>query len=191
MVREWRIMCKERADWEKYRESLLKQVQDFEQMKNAFAEEKATFEVEKKSEEWGREGLKSELQAAEELLSKERAEWKKVCEKDNQRMYAARSKITDLEAQIATLKGKVEEVQADKGRVEAELNVRVESKDKDLAAKDVEIAELKCRLFEAHDQNESLEIDLEAERVKAETAEEAKKKAEEARDINTSALNVA
>ncbi|KAJ0693082.1 hypothetical protein HanPI659440_Chr15g0593151 [Helianthus annuus] len=65
------------------------------------------------------------------------------------------------------------------------------NKDKDLAAKDVEIAELKCRLFEAHHKNESLEIDLEAERVKVETAEEAKKKAEEARDISTSALNVA
>ncbi|KAM0046134.1 hypothetical protein Hdeb2414_s0009g00312381 [Helianthus debilis subsp. tardiflorus] len=67
----------------------------------------------------------------------------------------------------------------------------MESKDKDLAAKDVEIAELKRQLFEAHDKNESLEIDLEAERVKAETAEEAKKKAEEACDISTSAVNVA
>ncbi|KAJ0669256.1 hypothetical protein HanPI659440_Chr17g0698941 [Helianthus annuus] len=102
-------------------------------------------------------------------------------------MYASCSKITDLEAQIATLKGKVEEVPADKDRVEAELNAR---KDKELAAKDVEIAELKRQLFEAHDKNESLEIDLEAERVKAETAEEAKKKAEKARDICTSALNV-
>ncbi|KAJ0633988.1 hypothetical protein HanLR1_Chr17g0683001 [Helianthus annuus] len=133
-------MVKERADWEKYRESLLKQVKNFEQMKNTFAEEKAAFEAEKKSEEWGREGLKSKLQAAKELLSKERAEWKKVCEKDNQRMYASRSKITDLEAQIATLKGKVEVVQVDKDRVEAEWNAR---KDKELAAKDVEIAELK------------------------------------------------
>ncbi|KAF5796606.1 hypothetical protein HanXRQr2_Chr08g0353591 [Helianthus annuus] len=164
---------------------------DFEHMKSAFAEEKAAFEAEKKSEEWGREGLKNKLHAAEELLSKERAEWKKVCEKDNQRMYAARSKITDLEAQIATLKGKVKEFEADKGRVEAELTTQVASKDKELAAKDVEIAELKRRLFEAPDMNESLEIDLEAERVKAETAEEAKKKAEEARDISTSALNVA
>ncbi|KAM0064700.1 hypothetical protein Hdeb2414_s0003g00106171 [Helianthus debilis subsp. tardiflorus] len=91
-------------------------------MKNTFAEEKAAFEVEKNSEECGREGLKSKLHAAEELLSKERAEWKKVCEKDNQRMYDARSKITDLEAEIATLKGEVEEAQADKNRVEAELN---------------------------------------------------------------------
>ncbi|MFS7965042.1 hypothetical protein Hanom_Chr08g00757451 [Helianthus anomalus] len=111
-------MVKERTDWEKYRERLLKQVQDFEKMKSAFAEEKAAFDAEKKSEEWGREGLKSKLRAAEELLSKERAEWKEVCKKDNQRMYAARSKITDLEAQIATLKGKVEEVEADKDRVE-------------------------------------------------------------------------
>ncbi|KAF5814218.1 hypothetical protein HanXRQr2_Chr03g0108571 [Helianthus annuus] len=97
-------MVRERADWEKYCERLLKQVQDFEKMNSAFAKEKAAFEAEKKSEEWGREGLKSKLQAAEELLSKKRAEWKEVCKKDNQRMYAARSKITDLEAQIATLK---------------------------------------------------------------------------------------
>ncbi|KAF5767240.1 hypothetical protein HanRHA438_Chr14g0631931 [Helianthus annuus] len=83
-------------------------------------------------------------------------------------MYAARSKITDLEAQIATLKGKDEEVQADKERTEAKLNAH---KDKELAAKDV--------------------IDLDAEKVKADTAKEAKKKAEEARDISTSALNVA
>ncbi|KAJ0668620.1 hypothetical protein HanPI659440_Chr17g0691491 [Helianthus annuus] len=103
-------------------------------------------------------------------------------------MYAARSKITDLEAQISTLKGKVKEVQADKDRVEAELNA---CKDKELAAKDVEIAELKRQVFEVHDKNKSLEIDLEAERVMADTAEEAKKKAEEARDMSTSALNVA
>ncbi|MFS7944520.1 hypothetical protein Hanom_Chr06g00513121 [Helianthus anomalus] len=189
IVSEWRTMVRERADWEKYQERLLKQVQDFEKMKSAFAEEKAAFEAEKKSEEWGREGLKSKLHAAEELLSKERAEWKEVCKKDNQRMYAARSKLTDLEAQIASLKGKVEKVEADKGR--AELNAQVASKDKDLAAKVVEIAELKRRLFEAHDTNESLEIDLEAERVKVATAEEAKQKADEARDISTSALNVA
>ncbi|MFS7912340.1 putative intermediate filament, rod domain, coil 1B [Helianthus anomalus] len=132
---------------------------------------------------------KEQIQAAEEPLSKERAEWKKVCEKDNQRMYVARSKITDLETQIATLKGKVEEVEADKGRVE--LNAQVASKDKDLAAKDAEIAELKLQLYEAHDKNESLEIDLEAERVKAATAEEAKQKADEGRDISPSALYVA
>ncbi|MFS8011488.1 hypothetical protein Hanom_Chr14g01309721 [Helianthus anomalus] len=106
-------------------------------------------------------------------------------------MFAARSKITNLEVEVATLKGKVEEPQADKERVEVELNVRIVNRDKDLAAKDVEIGELKHRLYEAHEKNELLEIDLEAERVKADTAEEAKNAVVEARDIGTSALNVA
>ncbi|MFS7903766.1 putative intermediate filament, rod domain, coil 1B [Helianthus anomalus] len=160
-------------------------------MKSDFAEEKAAFEAEKKYEEWGREDLKRKLHAADELLSMEQAEWKEVCKKDNQRMYAARSKITDLEAQIASLKGKVQEVEADKACAEAELKAQVVSRDRDLATKDVEIAELKRRLHEAYDKNESLEIDLEAERVKAATAEEAKQRVDEVRDISTSALNVA
>ncbi|KAJ0774302.1 hypothetical protein HanOQP8_Chr03g0109981 [Helianthus annuus] len=58
-------------------------------------------------------------------------------------------------------------------------------------AKDVESEELKIRLHEQTDKNESLEIDLEAERVKAATAEEAKQRAKEAQNISTSALNVA
>ncbi|KAF5766523.1 hypothetical protein HanRHA438_Chr15g0728521 [Helianthus annuus] len=120
IVREWRTMVREQGDWEKYHERLLKQVREFKKIKSAFAAEKAAFEAEKKSDEWGREGLKSKLHAAEVLLSKERVEWKEVCKKDNQRMYAARSKITDLKAQIATLKGKVEEVEADKERVEVQ-----------------------------------------------------------------------
>ncbi|KAF5774912.1 putative intermediate filament, rod domain, coil 1B [Helianthus annuus] len=74
-------------------------------------------------------------------------------------MYAARTKITNLEAEVATLKVKVEEAQADRERVEVELNARIVNKDKDLAAKDVEIAELKRRLFEVHDKSESLEIE--------------------------------
>ncbi|KAM0004225.1 hypothetical protein Hdeb2414_s0250g00847901 [Helianthus debilis subsp. tardiflorus] len=115
-------------------------------MKAAFAEEKAKFESDKKSEEWGREGLRGKLRATEELLTKGRAEWKEICKKDNQRMYETRTKITNLEARNATLTKKVEDVEADKERVE---------------------------------------------RVKAATAEEAKQKANEAREISTSALNVA
>ncbi|KAM0037938.1 hypothetical protein Hdeb2414_s0013g00409031 [Helianthus debilis subsp. tardiflorus] len=101
--------------------SLVRQVKDFEKAKATFPEEKAKFESGRKSKEWGREGLRGKLRAAEDLLAKERAEWKKICEKDNQRMYAARSKITDLEAQVAELKGKVEDGQTDRERVEAEL----------------------------------------------------------------------
>ncbi|MFS7978729.1 hypothetical protein Hanom_Chr10g00918881 [Helianthus anomalus] len=103
IVREWRIMVK-----------------DFEKLRSAFNEEKAKFESERKSEEWGPEGLRGKLLAVEELLSKERADWKEECKKDNQHMYAARSKITDLEAQIATLTKQVEDVEVDKKRVEVQ-----------------------------------------------------------------------
>ncbi|MFS7946515.1 hypothetical protein Hanom_Chr06g00537161 [Helianthus anomalus] len=96
-------------------------------------------------------------------------------------MYASCTKITNLEAEVPTLKGKVEEAQADRERVE----------NKDLAAKDVEIARLKRRLFEAHEKSESLEIDLVAEKVRVDTAKEARKAAEEACTISTLALNVA
>ncbi|MFS7946414.1 hypothetical protein Hanom_Chr06g00536061 [Helianthus anomalus] len=119
IVCEWRTMVKKRAEWEKYCERLVRQVKEFEKAKVAFAEEKAKFESDRKSEEWGREGHRGKLRVAEDLLAKERAEWKKICEKDNQRMYAARSKITDLEAEVAELKGKVDEDgQTDKERVE-------------------------------------------------------------------------
>ncbi|KAM0069333.1 hypothetical protein Hdeb2414_s0001g00000581 [Helianthus debilis subsp. tardiflorus] len=37
-----------------------------------------------------------------------------ACDNDNKRMYAARTKITNLEAEVATLKEKVEEAQADR-----------------------------------------------------------------------------
>ncbi|MFS7945762.1 hypothetical protein Hanom_Chr06g00527961 [Helianthus anomalus] len=143
-------------------ERLLRQVKDFEKAKAAFSVDKAKFEADRKSEEWGREGLRGKLRAVEDLLAKERADWKEICKKDNQRMYAARAKITELEAQNATLTKKVE------------LKAQVASKDKDMHAKDVEIAELKRRLCEQTDKSESLEIDLEAQTVKAATVEEAK-----------------
>ncbi|KAJ0588400.1 hypothetical protein HanIR_Chr04g0174221 [Helianthus annuus] len=163
IVREWRTMVNERADWERYRERLVWQAKEFEKANAALAEEKSKFEADRKSEEWGREGLRSKLRAAEDLLAKERAEWKKICEKDNQRMYAVRAKVTELEGKVAELTGKIEDEQTTKEHAEAELKAQVSSKDKDLATKDVEIAELKCRLQEQVDKSESLDINLEAE----------------------------
>ncbi|KAM0014046.1 hypothetical protein Hdeb2414_s0039g00735651 [Helianthus debilis subsp. tardiflorus] len=100
-------------------------------------------------------------------------------------MYTAHTKITNLEAEVASLKEKYEEAKTDRERAE------ILSKDRDLAGKDAEIAELKRSLFEAQEKNESLEIDLATEKVKVDTAEEARKAAEETRKISISALNVA
>ncbi|KAJ0939097.1 hypothetical protein HanRHA438_Chr02g0057211 [Helianthus annuus] len=190
IVRKWRTMVRERADWEGYRERMLKRIADFEKSKATFDEEKAKFDADKKAEEWGREGLKNKLHTAEQQLAKEKAEFKRICERDNERAFAARNKIVDLEAKVAELTAKVEDAQAEKTakqQMEAELaetKVQLSSKDKDLLAKDVEIAELKRRLNDQIDRCESLEIDLEAERVKAATAEEA-------RAVSAAALNVA
>ncbi|KAJ0752713.1 hypothetical protein HanPI659440_Chr09g0327471 [Helianthus annuus] len=190
IVREWRTMVRERADWEAYRERMLKRIAEFEKSKTAFGEERAKFEADKKAEEWGREGLQKKLHNVEEQLAKEKAEFKRICAQDNDRAYALRQKIVDLEAKVADLTSKVEEAQGEraaKQQMEVELTeakVQLSNKDKDLHAKDVEIAELKRRLNEQIDRCESLEIDLEAEKVKATDAEEA-------RAVSTAALNVA
>ncbi|KAJ0876244.1 hypothetical protein HanPSC8_Chr11g0486211 [Helianthus annuus] len=190
IVREWRTMVRERADWEAYRERMLKRIADFEKSKAAFDEERAKFEADKKAEEWGREGLQKKLHNVEEQLAKEKAEFKRICAQDNERTYALRQKIVALEAKVADLTSKVEEAQGEKTakqQMEVELTeakVQLSNKEKDLHAKDVEIAELKRRLNEQIDRCESLEIDLEAEKVKAADAEEA-------RAVSTAALNVA
>ncbi|XP_022041247.2 myosin-6-like [Helianthus annuus] len=183
-------MVRERADWEGYRERSLKRIAEFEKSKAALDEERAKFEADKKAEEWGREGLQKKLHNVEEQLAKEKAEFKRICAQDNERAYAARQKIVDLEAKVADLTSKVEEAQGEKAAKQqmevefSEVQVQLSSKDRDLHAKDVEIAELKRRLNEQIDRCESLEIDLEAERVKAATAEEA-------RAVSAAALNVA
>ncbi|MFS7906019.1 hypothetical protein Hanom_Chr01g00054471 [Helianthus anomalus] len=67
-------MVKELGDWERYRERLLRQVKDFERAKATLNEEKTKFKASRKSEEWGHQGLRGKLRAAEDLLAKERAE---------------------------------------------------------------------------------------------------------------------
>ncbi|MFS7918525.1 hypothetical protein Hanom_Chr03g00202201 [Helianthus anomalus] len=111
-------MVKERVDCEKYREPLVRQVKEYDKAKAAFADEKAKFESDRKSEEWGHEGLRGKLRAAEDLLAKEKAEWKKICERYNHRIYAARAKITELEGKAAELTGKVKDAQADREHAE-------------------------------------------------------------------------
>ncbi|KAJ0814523.1 hypothetical protein HanPSC8_Chr17g0786691 [Helianthus annuus] len=124
------------------------------------------------------------------MLAKEKAEFKRICQKDNERAFAAQNKIVELGAKIAELTSKVEDAQAAqvaRQQIEVELadvKSQLSCKDKDLQAKDVEIADLKWRLNEQMDKCESLEIDLGAERVKAATAEEA-------RAVSAAALNVA
>ncbi|MFS8006296.1 hypothetical protein Hanom_Chr14g01247551 [Helianthus anomalus] len=156
ILREWWTMCQERASWEKYHERLSVEAKVFEQAQIKLEEEKAAFEKENKSEEWGLKGLRNKLQASEDLLTKEQKEWRVACDNENKKIYADRVKITSLEADVANLKNseaafkeKYEEAKSHRERVEVALNAKILSKDRDLAGKDAEIAELKRRLFEA------------------------------------------
>ncbi|KAF5801759.1 hypothetical protein HanXRQr2_Chr06g0251781 [Helianthus annuus] len=191
IVREWRTMVRERADWESYHERMLKCISEFEKSKASFDEEKAKFDADKKAEEWGREGLKNKLQAAEQQLAKEKAEFKPYVRKTMNarlrpvtRLSILKPRLWSLQRRLRTrklhglLKSRLRFVEL------ADVKLQLSNKDKDLRAKDVEIAELKRRLNDQVDKCESLEIDLAAEKVKAGTAEEA-------RDVSTAALNVA
>ncbi|MFS7995854.1 hypothetical protein Hanom_Chr12g01122951 [Helianthus anomalus] len=176
----------ERSGWEKRRERLAAEAKLFEQ---------------KKSEDWGLQGLKKKLQVSEDTLAEEHQKWGLACDNNNKKMFSMRTKITNLEARIEELKkseadykDKYEEAKSHRERIEGllvDLSAQIISKDRDLTSKDAEIAELKRRLREAQEgleaekqKNESMEIDLAAEKVKAETAEEARK-------VSLSALNVA
>ncbi|KAJ0780539.1 hypothetical protein HanPI659440_Chr06g0238911 [Helianthus annuus] len=198
---EWRMMYLERSSWEKHRERLAAEAKLFEQAKAQLAREKEAFEQEKRSEEWGLQGLKKKLHASKDTLTEERRKWRVACDNDNKKMYAACNENTNLKVCGASLtksesdyKENYEEAKSHRERVEVlqvELSNQIISKDKDLADKDVEIAELKRRLREAQEsleaekqKSDSMEINLAVEKVKVETVEEARK-------VSLAALNVA
>ncbi|KAJ0539255.1 hypothetical protein HanHA300_Chr08g0284271 [Helianthus annuus] len=125
ILREWRTMHLERAVWEKYRERLSAEAKVFEHVQIKLQADKVAFEKEKKSEEWGLQGLWNKLQASEDLLAKEHKECRVACDNENKKMYAARAKITSLEADVANLKKseaafkeKYEEAKSHRERVE-------------------------------------------------------------------------
>ncbi|MFS7906656.1 hypothetical protein Hanom_Chr01g00061821 [Helianthus anomalus] len=69
ITREWRTMHRERAEWEKHMERLAAEAQLFMKAKAKLAKENADFEKEKKSEEWGLQGVKLKLQGCEDTLA--------------------------------------------------------------------------------------------------------------------------
>ncbi|MFS7998844.1 hypothetical protein Hanom_Chr12g01158821 [Helianthus anomalus] len=174
-------MYLERATWEKHRERLAAEAKLFEQARIKLQEDRASFNKEKKSEEWGLQGLKKKLQASKDLLAEEHKNWCAACENDNKKMHDVRTKIANLEVQVEGLKkseedfkAKYEEGKSHRERVEVDLSAQINNKDCDLAGKDAEIAELKRRMRESHkgleaekQKTDSLEIDLIAERSKA------------------------
>ncbi|KAJ0596417.1 hypothetical protein HanRHA438_Chr04g0167661 [Helianthus annuus] len=195
ITREWRTMYRERAEWEKHSERLAAEAKLFEKAKADLAKKKADFEKEKKLEEWGLQGVKLKLSESKDTLAKDRCKWRVASERENQRMFAARTEITNLKARVEELtkseedfKERYEEAKSHRERVEnksSSLTIRTWlARSLRLLSSNVTCVSHNKRLRLKSKKGESLEIDLTTERVKAKSAEEARK-------VCRAALNVA
>ncbi|KAF5791157.1 hypothetical protein HanXRQr2_Chr09g0391441 [Helianthus annuus] len=99
IMREWRSMHRQLGVWEDFRSCLAADAIQFEKAKAELAEQKARFEANKKKEDWGILGLKKKLQASKDKLAEKHRLLRETCKKDNEKMYAARTEITNLKAQ--------------------------------------------------------------------------------------------
>ncbi|KAJ0588036.1 hypothetical protein HanIR_Chr04g0169991 [Helianthus annuus] len=180
ITREWRTMYRERAEWEKHSERLAAEAKLFEKAKADLAKKKADFEKEKKLEEWGLQGVKLKLSESKDTLAKDRCKWRVASERENQRMFAARTEITNLKARVEELTKSEEDF-----KESSSLTIRTWlARTLRLLSSNVTCVSHNKRLRLKSKKGESLEIDLTTERVKAKSAEEARK-------VCRAALNVA
>ncbi|XP_021984891.1 fas-binding factor 1-like [Helianthus annuus] len=115
-------------DWAAFK-AFKKKVADDEsrvaQLKAKLEADQAKFEADRKTEEWSVAGWKRKAEAEAALLSEERKNWKKICEKDNAEKVNLRNVINNLKAEIEKLMkqdAEVEKLKKEKTDVEAALD---------------------------------------------------------------------
>ncbi|XP_022030257.1 myosin-11-like [Helianthus annuus] len=87
-------------------------------------DDQAKFEAERKTDEWSVAGWKRKAEAEAALLSEERKNWRKICEKDNAEKANLRTIISNLKAEVEKLKNQdaeVERLKKEKADIEAAL----------------------------------------------------------------------
>ncbi|MFS7911166.1 hypothetical protein Hanom_Chr02g00114851 [Helianthus anomalus] len=123
IVREWHNMHKE---WAAFKVSKKKVVDDenrVAQLRARLEPDKAKFEADRKTEEWSVAGWKRKTEAEAALLSEERKNWKKICEKDNAEKIGLRNVINNIKAKVEKLKkhdAEIERLKKEKADAEAE-----------------------------------------------------------------------
>ncbi|MFS7899203.1 hypothetical protein Hanom_Chr00s048008g01778231 [Helianthus anomalus] len=111
IMREWHSMHK---DWAAFKVSKKKVADDerrVAQLKAKLEADQTKFEVDRKTEEWSVAGWKKKAEAEAALLSKERKNWKNICEKDNAEKVNHPNVINNLKAEIEKLKKQDAEVE--------------------------------------------------------------------------------
>ncbi|KAJ0796028.1 hypothetical protein HanPI659440_Chr04g0157381 [Helianthus annuus] len=156
-------------------------------LKATLEADRAKFDHDRKTEEWFVVGWKREAEAEASLLSKERKNWKEICEKDNKEKMGLRNTINNLKVKVERLEkqdAEIEILKQEKAEVEAARDEarshRERSEQREvhtcttLALRDKEIEELIALLSEQEQlkaEVESSKKDLELEQTKkAETS---------------------
>ncbi|KAM0041227.1 hypothetical protein Hdeb2414_s0011g00363851 [Helianthus debilis subsp. tardiflorus] len=89
------------------------------QLRAKLEADQAKFEADRKTEEWSVAGWKRKAEAEAALLSEERKNWKRICEKDNAEKMNLRNVINNLKADIENLKKEdveIEKIETGKSR---------------------------------------------------------------------------
>ncbi|KAJ0494915.1 hypothetical protein HanIR_Chr12g0602931 [Helianthus annuus] len=104
IVREWHSMHKEWAAFEVSKKKFSEDEARVAQMKATLEADRVKFESDLKMEEWSVVGWKRKAEAEAALLSKERKNWREICEKDNNEKIGLRNIINNLKAEVERLK---------------------------------------------------------------------------------------
>ncbi|KAJ0726843.1 hypothetical protein HanPI659440_Chr12g0475021 [Helianthus annuus] len=104
IVREWHSMHKEWAAFEVSKKTFSEDEARVAQVKATLEADRAKFKSDLKTEEWSVVGWKRKAEAEAALLSKERKNWREICEKDNNEKIGLRNIINNLKAEVERLK---------------------------------------------------------------------------------------
>ncbi|KAJ0588339.1 hypothetical protein HanIR_Chr04g0173491 [Helianthus annuus] len=125
IVHEWRSMHKEWAAFEASKKKVAEDEARAALLRAKLEADRAKFESDQKTEEWCVAGWKRKAEAEAALLSKERKNWRVICEKDNNEKIGLRNIINNLKAEVERLKKQdadIEKLKQEKVEAEAARN---------------------------------------------------------------------
>ncbi|KAJ0887514.1 hypothetical protein HanRHA438_Chr09g0391661 [Helianthus annuus] len=171
IVREWYSMHKEQKSFVAAQKKFSNDERRLAQLMAKLKDDQAMFEAERKTEEWSVAGWKRKAEAETALLSKERKNWRKICEKDNAEKANLRTIISNLKADVEKLKNQdaeVERLKKEKADAEAALaearSHRERSEQREvqvlttLAIRDKELEELTALVSDQEQLKKDLEL---------------------------------
>ncbi|KAJ0487828.1 hypothetical protein HanLR1_Chr14g0556191 [Helianthus annuus] len=171
IVREWYNMHKEHKSFMAAQKKFAKDEKRVAQLMAKLEADQAKFETERKTEEWSVAGWKRKAEAEAALLSEERKNWRKICEKDNAEKANLRNIVNNLKAEVEKLKNQdaeVEKLKKEKADMEAALvearSHRERSEQREvqalttLAIRDKELEELTALVSDQEQLKKDLEL---------------------------------